>query len=97
MGKFMDRFIPKPEHRVIPPPPVPEGNTIEGNGTYINEQGRQFMVKIFDTGKPIDLAVALGTLDIAKDVIKQKMSEWHLRDARAKAILIPKMNGNPNG
>jgi hypothetical protein len=74
--------------------PVPEENTTDQNGTYINEAKRQFQVKIVDTGKMEDLALALGTLEIAKDVIKQTMSAWHMKDAQRKAILVPRSNGH---
>jgi hypothetical protein len=93
----MDRFIPKPQHRVIPAPPVPEGQTTDANGTYINENKRCFQVHIFDSGKDADLATAIGTLEIAKDIVKQKLSEWHIRDKQAKAIIVPKVVGPSNG
>lgn len=72
-------------------PPVPEGNSTEKNGTYISDKDRQFIIKIHDTGRPQDLATALGTLEIAADVIKNQMSQWHKADLNRKntGIIIP--------
>lgn len=78
-------------------PEVPSGQQADQNGIYINSETRQFVIKIFDGGKPEDLAAALGTLEIAKDVIKQTMSMWHARDAQRRGvgqIIVPKGNGN---
>ena len=84
----------KKEYAVPQVAKVPEENSTDQNGTYINEAKRQFQVKIIDTGKMEDLALAIGTLEIAKDVIKQTMSAWHMKDAQRKAILIPRSNGH---
>lgn len=72
-------------------PPVPDGQTTDKNGTYISDKDRQFVIKIFDSGRPQDLALALGTLDIAADVIKNQMSRWHQADANRKpsGIIVP--------
>lgn len=75
-------------------PPVPEENSTEKTGTYINEQKRQIIVQIFDTGSPEFLATALGALEIAKDVVKQTLTAWHQSDRNRKGILVPKPNGN---
>ena len=84
----------KKEYLVPQIAPVPPENSVDQNGTYINEAKRQFQVKIIDTGKMEDLALAIGTLEIAKDVIKQTMSAWHMKDAQRKAILVPRSNGH---
>lgn len=84
----------KKEYSVPQVAPVPSENSVEQNGTYINEAKRQFQVKIIDTGKMDDLTLAIGTLEIAKDVIKATMSTWHQKDAQRKAILVPRGNGH---
>ena len=84
----------KKEYSVPQIAPIPAENSVDQNGTYINEAKRQFQVKIIDTGKMEDLALAIGTLEIAKDVIKQTMSAWHMKDAQRKAVLIPRSNGH---
>lgn len=87
-------FNQKPEYRAPQIAPVPEGQADKFNGTLINEAGRAFRIEIFDKGNPEDLALALGTLEIAKDVIKQTMTVWHMKDAKRSALLVPRGNGN---
>lgn len=88
--KFPFKKNPYNEPQVAP---VPEGQSMEQTGTYINEGQRQIMVKICDTGSPTDLATALGALEIAKDVIKQTLTAWHMKDRQRKGIIVPKTNG----
>jgi hypothetical protein len=74
--------------------PVPEGQDTRNNGVYINEEKRCFRIDIFDQGKPGTLEQALGTLEVAKDIIKHHISMWHAREQRRSAILVPKGNGH---
>lgn len=87
-------FNQKPEYKAPQIAPIPEGQADKQSGVLINEQGRCFRVEIFDHGTPQSLAEALGTLEIAKDVIKQQMSIWHVKEQKRAAILIPRGNGN---
>jgi len=93
----MHRFFNfgKPAYQAPQVSPVPEGQDSDQSGTYINESARQIIVKIFDGGKPADLTIALGTLEVAKDIVKQCLSSWHMKDARTKGII--KVNGNGVG
>ena len=74
--------------------PVPEGQEQKQNGVFINEGARHVVVHIYDCGRPDDIAVALGNLEIAKDVVKQTFSDWHSKDVRRAAIIVPKINGH---
>lgn len=98
MGKFMDQFIPKPGYRVVPPPPIPERKEEERTGTYVNESGRAILVKLYDDGTPDGLARLLGELELAKDVVKSQISNWHVREEASKKLtsgtIVPKVNGN---
>jgi hypothetical protein len=97
MGKFMDRFLPRPGVRQVPViPPVPEGQNSHQNGTFIDARQRQIIVKICDGGKPEDLAVALGSLEMAKDIVKSVITQWHAAEKNQNAILVPKPNGGVN-
>lgn len=89
-------FMPNKYNQPQPPPiaAVPEGQSMEQSGTYINESQRQIIVKICDAGGPGDLASALGCLEIAKDVVKNTLTQWHLRDRQKKVIIVPE---SPNG
>ena len=75
-------------------PPVPEGQNSHQNGTFIDAKNRQIIIKICDGGKPEDLAVALGSLEMAKDIVKNVIPQWHAAEKNQNAILIPKGNGN---
>lgn len=79
----------KPKYQAPQISPIPEGQTTDQNGTYINEAGRQIIVKIFDDGSPKALKEALGDLEIAKDVVKNTLSQWHFKDQRRSGILVP--------
>ena len=68
---------------------VPEGQSTNENGTYILEEKRQIIIKIMDSGNPIDLAIALGTLQIAADIIKQTLTKWHASDRQRTGIIVP--------
>ena len=74
---------------------VPEGQGSDMSGTFINEGQRQILVKLCDGGKPEDLQMALGTLEIAKDIVKQTLTAWHQKDARTKGLI--KVTGNGHG
>ena len=89
-------FKPNGYNAPAPPPiaAVPEHQSSAMNGTYISERDRQFVVKIYDGGKPEDLACALGTLEIAKDIIKNTLSQWHIREKSNKGIIIPEIAGS---
>lgn len=87
-------FFGKPEYQAPQVSSVPPGQKSENSGTYVNEERREIMVRIFDDGTPKALSLALGELAIASDVIKQTISDWHMKEARKKAILVPRgLNG----
>jgi len=88
-------FFGKPEYQKPQISPVPDGQSSDESGTFINEGQRQILVKIVDGGKPQDLVIALGTLQVAADIVKQTLSAWHMKDARVKGIL--KVHGNGQG
>jgi hypothetical protein len=73
---------------------IPERKAEDQTGTYINESERMIMIKIFDSSDPLVLAAALGTLEMAKDIVKQQLTAWHDRERRRSAILTPKLHGN---
>ena len=87
-------FFGKPNKYQAPQiSPIPERAQEDQSGTYINEGKRAFVVKIFDDGTPDSLAKAIGALEIAKDVVKQTLTMWHMKEAKRKAILVPNVNG----
>lgn len=88
-------FFGKKEYMAPQVSAIPERGEQEKTGTYIHEVKRAFVVKIFDDGTEDSLARAIGALDIAKDVVKQNMSLWHMKEAQRRAILVP--NGNGKG
>lgn len=91
------RFIPrfgKPPYQAPQVAPIPEGRDKQTNGVYINEATRAIRIDIFDSGVPGTLENAVGTLELAKDVVKAKISEWHIKEQRRSAILTPKIDGN---
>ena len=92
MRKFFN--FGKPEYQAPKVSPVPDGQSSQGSGTMINESTRQIQVIIFDGGRPEDLAIALGTLEIAKDVVKHQISAWHEKDRRLKGIISVGGNGH---
>ncbi len=98
MGKWTDRFIPKPQHRVIPPAAIPERKEEDQTGTYINEGARAILVKLFDDGTTEGLKRLIGELELAKDIVKSQISNWHVREQAAKnltqGIIVPRANGN---
>lgn len=73
--------------------PIPKDRAMQGNGVYFSDDTRSFRIEIFDHGTNDDMTCALGTLEVAKDVVKQKLSEWHVKDARKAAILVPRNGG----
>lgn len=84
----------KPQYQAPQIAPIPDDQDKKTSGVLINEQGRCFRVEIFDHGTPQSLAEALGTLEIAKDVIKQQMSIWHVKEQKRSGLLVPGGNGN---
>lgn len=96
MKKFKNMFgFGKDAYRAPQVAAIPEGQTSELNGTFVNEEKRQIIIRICDGGNMQDLPVALGTLEIAKDIIKNTLSVWHAKDARRKSLIMP--NGNGHG
>ncbi len=77
--------------------PIPEGQSSQESGTLINEAKRQIQVLLFDDGSPAALAIALGTLEVAKDIVKHQLSAWHDKDRKVKGIIIPHVEGNGHG
>ena len=86
--KFIPKFGKK-EYQEKQVAPVPEGQNASQSGTFINESQRQILVKIVDDGNPSALAIALGTLEIATDIVKRQLSEWHMKDNKHKTIITP--------
>ena len=82
-------FFGKTKYQAPQISPVPEGQAATMSGTYINEERREILVRIFDGGKPEDLALAIGTIRIAEDIIKQTISLWHTKEQRRSALLVP--------
>ncbi len=74
--------------------PVPADNEAVANGVYINEARRCFRIDIFDKGTPGTLESALGTLEIAKDILKHQIPAWHAKQQAQRGILVPKGNGH---
>lgn len=83
----------KKEYQVPQINSVPEGRQEQRNAVLLNDDMRCFRIDIFDHNRPEDLETALGTLELAKDVIKQKLSEWHYKDKMRSGLLVPKGNG----
>ncbi len=75
-------------------PAIPVDQPTKGNGVYINEVGRSFKIEIFDQGTPGTLESALGTLEIAKDILKHQIPLWHAKAQARSAILVPRGNGH---
>jgi hypothetical protein len=76
---------PAPE----PPPPAPTDEAPRRNGVFINDKEKCLQVMIFQNGDD-SLPMALGSLELAKDVIKQKMTEWNIRQRQIQPkILVP--------
>lgn len=96
MKRFKEMFgFGKPQYRAPQVASVPEGQSSDLNGTYVNEEARQILIKICDGGNLQDMAAALGTLEVAKDIIKQTITMWHAKDAQRKSIITP--NGRSHG
>ena len=68
----------KSEYRSPQVSAVPPGQEANQGGTFINEAQRQILIKIIDGGQREDLAIALVVLTIASDIVKQKLTEWHM-------------------
>jgi hypothetical protein len=87
-------FFGKPQYQAPQVASVPEGQTSMNSGTFINEKERQIVVKIFDDGSPAALAIALGTLEVAKDIVKHQLTAWHDKERRVKGIIQVQGNGH---
>lgn len=72
----------------ITPPPVSTEDNPRRNGVFMNEQERSLQVIIYQNDDD-SIARALGSLEMAKDIVKSKMTEWHLRQTRRPTILVP--------
>ena len=75
---------PKP----IDPPPVPTEEHPRRNGVFINEKERSIQVVIYENGEQ-SMGMALGSLEMAKDVVKQQLTAWHMREKQRTGILVP--------
>jgi hypothetical protein len=84
----------KPKYQAPQVAPIPEGQAEKHNGVFINEAGRSIKIEIFDHGKEGTLENALGTLEMAKDIVKQQIVGWHLKEQRAKGIIAVRGNGH---
>ena len=81
--------------RPMDPPPAPTDEKPRRNGIFMNERDRSIQVIIYHNDEE-SICKGLGSLEMAKDVIKQKITEWHMREQRRPAILVPQGNGKPH-
>lgn len=72
----------------IDPPPVPTEEHPRRNGIFINEKERSIQVVIYENGEQ-SMGMALGSLEMAKDVVKQQLTAWHMREKPRTGILVP--------
>ena len=72
----------------IEPPPSPTDEHPRRNGIFLNEKDRSIQVIIYENGEQ-SLPMALGSLEMAKDVVKQQLTAWHIRETRRPGILVP--------
>ena len=77
------------EPRPMPPPPAPTEEKPRKNVVGANEEQRYMEVVIYYNDDDESIQKALGTLEIAKDVVKGKMVEWRARQQRRTRILVP--------
>ena len=76
----------------MPPPPAPTEENPRKNVVGVNDEHRYLEILVYYNDDE-SIQKALGTLEIAKDVIKGKMVEWRARQQRP-GILVPR-NGKP--
>lgn len=69
------------------PPPSPTDENPRRNGILVNDQEKSILVRIYQNGDE-SLCQALGSLEMAKDVVKQQLTAWHMRQ-RKSPILVP--------
>ena len=79
----------------IDPPPTPTEEAPRRNGIFVDDQERSLQVVIYENDED-SIPRALGSLEMAKDVVKQKLMEWHMRQKTRTHILVPG-NGRSHG
>ena len=85
---------PYNQPRPIDPPPAPTEEHPRRNGIFINEKERSIQVVIYENGET-SISMGLGSLEMAKDVLKQQLTAWHMREKPRAGILVPS-NGRPH-
>ena len=76
--------IPAP----IDPPPAPTEENPRRNGIFVNEKDRSLQIILYQNGEQ-SLGMALGSLEMAKDMVKQQLTAWHMREQKRPSILVP--------
>ena len=87
MGDFLDRI-----KKMGKSSEVKEDNDPRQTGVAVNGQKKCIRVELYYNGKG-SLTEALGTLEVAKDVVKKMFSEFTAYDDRINpGIITPKIN-----
>jgi hypothetical protein len=82
-----NRMKPTSQPAPIASPPIPTEENPRRNGIFINQQERSLQIIVYQNDED-SIPRALGSLEMAKDVVKQQMSQWHSRQ-RGNGILVP--------
>jgi len=75
------------EPRPMPPSPAPTEEKPRANIVGVDDSEQFLEIRLFFNDQE-SIQKALGTLEIAKDIIKRKMVEWRQRQ-RQPSILVP--------
>ena len=76
----------------LPPPPEPTEENPRVNDFLVNEKDRAIRITLYHNGQD-SICKALGSLEMAKDLVKQKMSYWSSREG--PRILVPSNGKHP--
>jgi len=73
----------------IEPPPAPTEEKPRRNGIFVNEEDRCLQIVLYQNDEQ-SLTLALGSLEVAKDLVKSKLTEWAVRQRPIHpSILVP--------
>jgi hypothetical protein len=72
----------------LDPPPSPSEENPRKNAIFVNEKERALQIMIYENGDD-SIARGLGALEMAKDMLKSKLTEWHMRQKQRSGILVP--------
>ena len=78
--------------RPLDPPPAPTDENPRVNQFLINEKERSVTIVLYHNGDT-SICTGLGSLEMAKDMVKQKMSEWSRRER--PSLLVPSNGKRP--